>query len=233
MKALKVLLLALVFAVTGHAQVSSGSISNDSPKVAITDVSWSKEVFIPALYEDPMLVNQAQRDLERDQKATIKANADRVRQGKDPLPIPGKPIAANVPVGSTPMGTPIGDEPAGNRNLPAQTDPGAASVRYVYKARITNQAEKTILSVLWTYSLFDSETKAQVGQHRFRSRVNVGAGKTGNLVARSKTPPTTIIQAAKPQTPKTKYDERVTIDRIEYNDGTSWNRPQATAPAQP
>lgn len=231
MKALNLLMLALVFAGTARAQDSSAPTSTNAPTVTVTQVSSRKEVFIPALYEDPMVINQDQRELERDQKATIRANADRAKQGQEPLPIPGKKIASNTPVGSTPMGTPLGDEPAGNRNLPASTDPGPSSVYYIYEAKIKNTGEKTIRAIFWTYLLIDKETQAVVGRHRFRSNVTIRVGKTANLVARSKNPPAAVVSAKKQSKPaESRYAESVTIDRIEFTDQTFWELPVPISP---
>jgi len=226
----------LLLAGAACAQVSSESAAANPAAVTVTQVSWRKEVFIPALYEDPMKVNQDQKELERDQKATIRANVERGRQGQAPLPIPGKKIASNTPVGSTPMGVPLGEEPAGNRNLPDTPDPGPSSVHYIYEAKIKNTGEKTIRVIFWTYSLFDKETQALVGSHRFRTNVTIRAGKTGSLVGRSKNAPVGVVNAAKPLKDKeTNYAEAVTIDKIEYSDNTIWQPadPANPSPSQP
>lgn len=223
MKASNLVLLMLLFTGAACAQDASQPASTNPASVTVTQVSWRKEVFIPALYEDPMKVNQDQKELERDQKATIRANVERTRQGQAPLPIPGKKIASNTPVGSTPMGVPLGEEPVGNRNLPDTPAPGPSSVRYIYEAKITNTGEKTIRAIFWTYSLLDKETRAIVGIHRFRSNVTIRAGKTGSLVGRSKNSPVGVVNAAKPLKDKeTNYAEAVTIDRIEYTDDSVW-----------
>ena len=197
MKVLQLLLPGLLLASTASAQTPSNPTSNDAPGVSVAQFRWQKEVFVPALYDDPMRVNQEQRDLERDQKATSRENSERAKQGQTPIPTPSKKIAENVPVGSTPMGVPLGDEPAGNRNLPSQSDPGASSVYYVYEAKIKNTGLKTIHTIVWQYIVFDPETEIEVGRHRFTGRVSVRAGRTAKLVARSKTPPSSIIQVGK------------------------------------
>jgi hypothetical protein len=124
----------------------------------------------------------------------------------------------------TPMGTPLGDEPAGNRNLPAQSDPDIAKVHYLYEAKIKNNGAKTIRGIDWTFLLFDPETQTEVGRCRFTSKVNVRGGKAASLVARSRTPLTQVVQA-KASSKSEKPVERVVIDRIEYDDGSVWQRP--------
>ena len=227
MKVLLLLLPVLLLAGTASAQTSTNSEATEAPKVTVTRVRWRQEVFIPALYDDPMRVNQDQTDLLRDQRATAQANASRARTGQTPLPTPTKKIASNTPVGSTPMGTPLGDEPAGNQNLPAQEDPGPSSTHYLYEATIKNSGEKTIRMVVWQYLLLDPATEVELGRHRFMSKVNIRAGKTSNLVARSKTPPGRVIVAAKPNKESTaKETDQVIIDRLEFDDGSFWQRPE-------
>lgn len=225
MKVLHLLLPGLLLASTASAQTSSITSATDAPGVTVAQFRWQREVFVPALYDDPMRINQDQRDLERDQKATSKENSDRAKQGITQLPSPTKKTAANVPVGETPMGIPLGDEPVGNRNLPARTDPGAASVLYVYEAKIKNTGAKTIRAIVWQYILSDPETAVEVARHQFTGRVTIRAGKTTNLVARTKTPPTRIVQLKKSDKESpVKHSEHVVINRIEYDDGTFWQR---------
>jgi hypothetical protein len=222
MKFLITLILGLTFAGTAAAQAAENSSSTDASPVTVTKIKWRQEVFIPALYDDPMQINQDQKELERDRRATAKENSDRVQRGQAPLPPPNKKIAANVPVGETPMGV---DDTVGNRNLPAKEAPGLSSVHYIYEARVKNSGDKTVSAILWVYSLFDN-TGAEVGTHRFRDFVNIRPGKEANLVRRSKVPPTTIVHAKKSgQDINEKYSERVVIARIDYSDGTFWERP--------
>jgi hypothetical protein len=226
MKVLHLLLPGLLLASAASAQTSSNPPAADAPDVTVAQFRWHQEVFVPALYEDPMRINQDQRDLEREQKATARENVDRAKMGQTQIPLPTKKIAANMPVGSTPMGVPLGDEPAGNRNLPARSDPGASSVHYVYEAKIKNTGVKTIRTIVWQYILFDPETEIEVGRHHFTGRVSVRVGKTANLVGRSKTPPTRVVEVTKSgKELRGKYSERVMIDRVEYGDGSFWQRP--------
>ena len=225
MKILHLLLLGLLLVGIASAQVPSKPDTVDAPTVTVTQISWRKEVFIPALYDDPMRINQDRDDLERDQKATSRANVDRAKQGQTQIPLPTKKIASNTPVGSTPMGTPIGDEPAGNQNLPAKSDPGVSSIHYLYEAKIKNTGVKTIRAIVWEYSLFDPETNVEVGRHRFSGKTTVRSGKTVNLIGRSTKPPTGIVEVTKSGVgSRITYHERIVIQRIEYDDGTFWER---------
>jgi len=110
------------------------------------------------------------------------------------------------------MGTPIGDEPAGNQNLPAKSDPGVSSIHYLYEAKIKNTGVKTIRAIVWEYSLFDPETNVEVGRHRFSGKTTVRSGKTVNLIGRSTKPPTGIVEVTKSGVrSRITYHERIVI----------------------
>jgi len=220
------LFLGLLFVSGASAQTISNSPSSPNAPVEVLEKTWRLSVFIPALYDDPMRVNQDQNDLLRDQRATNKENVTRSKQGEAAIPLPTKKIASNTPVGSTPMGTAIGDEPIGNKNAPTQEEPGPSSTHYVYEAKIKNTGEKIIKVIGWEYSLFEGESQTSVGTHRFNTPVTIQPGKTVKVVGRSKTPPARVISAAKSSSElKDKYTERVTITEISYADGTVWHTP--------
>lgn len=230
MKVPRIVLLGLLAAGAAagaaQAQTTSSLVLSDPPGVMVAEIRWQQAVFIPALYDDPMRINQDQRDLERDQKNTSTVNSDRARRGETPIPSPNRKIAANLPVGSTPMGVPLGDEPAGNRNLPSQKQTEASSVYYLYKARIKNTGVKTIRNVIWHFVLLDTGTGVEVGRHRFNGKVSIRSGKSVEIVGRSRTPPTRTVNAGQSTGElRAKHTEQVVIERIDYADGTVWERP--------
>lgn len=215
------LLFGLLLVSGASAQTVS---SPQNAPVTVVESSWRQEVFIPALYDDPMTVNQDATDLMRDQRATARENVTRTRQGQAAIPLPTKKVASNTPVGATPMGVPIGDEPVGNKNAPTKEESKEpSSTHYVYEARIKNNGEKVIKSVVWEYSLFEGDSLEPVGTHRFNTVVSIRPGKTAKVVGRSKTPPARVISASKSRTElKDKYSERVTINQINFADGSVW-----------
>jgi hypothetical protein len=223
MKILTLVFLTMFFSGIACAQSASQSVAASNSSITVMETSWRKEVFIPALYDDPLRVNQDRDDLERDRKATAAENSTRAKQGQTALPTPTKKIAANTPVGSTPMGVPMGDEPAGNRNLPAQEEAGTSTVYYLYKAKVKNTGVKDIRTVRWQYLLSDQATGEVVGTHSFTTPVNLRAGKSLDLIGKSRTAPSRVIDAKYSEKDlRGKYRERVVIDGIEYADGQTW-----------
>jgi hypothetical protein len=223
MKVINLVFLTMLLAGTASPQTSSNSKPSEGSTVTVIEMSWRQEVFIPALYDDPMRANQDRDDLERDRKATAVENATRAKQGQTALPDPTQKIASNTPVGSTPMGVPIGDEPAGNRNLPAKTDPGLSSVHYLYKAKIKNTGEKDIRGIRWQYLLLDRTSGLVIGRHSFTTPINLRSGRTIDLIGRSRTGPASVVDArSSDKESRGKYAERVIIESIEYADGSNW-----------
>ena len=201
MKLLNLLLLGLLLA--GATSAQTALAPSDPPDVNVTRFSWHKDVYVPALYDDPMSPNQEQADLKREQKAIKKANAVRTAGGLGPLPMPTREIAASQ-----------------------QDIPPGPSVNYLYEAKIKNAGEKTITMIVWEYTLFDPETEVQVGRHQFTDTSKIRPGKTANLVGYTAALPTSILQATKAgKASAHKYSERVVINRIEYADGSFWQRP--------
>jgi hypothetical protein len=201
MKLLNLLLLALVLAGASSAQTTS--TLSDPPNVAVIRVSWHKDIYVPALFDDPMTPNQEQADLKREQKAIKKANTARVAGGQTPLPMPTREVMSS------------------QKEIPA-----GPSVNYVYEARIKNGGEKTIKSIVWEYLVFDPETEVQIGRHQFIDGSKIRPGKTVNLIGYAATPPTSIVHAKRAgKESEQKYSERVVMNRIEYEDGSFWQRP--------
>ena len=200
MKIFHLLLLGFLFANVALAQTANPQA--DAPNVAISKISWHKDVFVPALYDDPMRPNQEQVDLKREQRAIAKANNTRVQQGQNPLPLPTREIMS------------------ANREVP----PGP-SVNYLYQAKIKNIGEKTIQGIVWEYAVIDPESGAEIGLHRFTHNSKIRPGKTVNLKGYSATPAVNVISANSSNDTRSQYSERAVVNRIEYADGTFWQRP--------
>jgi hypothetical protein len=174
--------------------------SSEAPTVIVLQAKWRKDIYIPALYDDPMRVNDEQADLARQQKLTVQQNAVRVQQGNNPQPLPVRLPSNNVPLGQ--------------------------EVIYQYQAKIKNTGSKTISAIDWEYLLFDPDTEVEIGHHRFRHTLKVRPNKTTKLTTISANPPTATLPAQKAaDKAEPKFSERVVITRIEYDDGSWWQRP--------
>jgi hypothetical protein len=101
-----------------------------------------------------------------------------------------------------------------------------AVIYYRYEAKVSNTSEKTIREIVWEYSLSEPETEVQIGSHQYTSRVSLRPGKIATLIGLSNTPPNGVVLVDKAGDKlQSKYVERVVIRRIEFGDGTIWERP--------
>ncbi|MCS6805684.1 MAG: hypothetical protein RMM98_14330 [Acidobacteriota bacterium] len=98
-------------------------------------------------------------------------------------------------------------------------------LRYAYRYRCTvqNTGTKTIKLIDWDYVFLDPETQAEVGRHQFTSEEKIGPGKKKDLEVFIKSPPGRIVSANVYNSEG--LHERVVIVRVEYTDGSVWQRP--------
>lgn len=100
-------------------------------------------------------------------------------------------------------------ERAGQTTKPVPPDSQNAYDRFTYRVTVKNSGAKTITRVEWNY-----------GKHSFQSRVKIRTGKSTELVGMNKKPPSSVLDAEDSQ-----LAEEVVIRRIEYEDGSFWQRP--------
>ena len=97
---------------------------------------------------------------------------------------------------------------------------------FVYKTTIKNLSDKPIKSIDWDYVFFDTTTETEIGRREFTSEEKISPGKSKELTVTVSKPPTqTISLTALNSGERKSLTERVVIVRIDYADGTSWQRP--------
>lgn len=130
---------------------------------------------------------------------------------------------------NTPGGKPI--SPSGARSTPVKPLSVGAPPRtgYRYRASVQNTGASVIKAVMWEYVFTDPETQQVVGRHEFISKVKISPGKIKELTVFSPQPPTkmaNVISAEDLKRPVNKsYREQVVLIRIQYADGSVWERP--------
>jgi len=97
---------------------------------------------------------------------------------------------------------------------------------FVYKATVKNSGSKEIKSIDWDYVFYERATENEIGRQQFTSEEKINPGHTKELVVTITKPPThTISLTALNKDERGTLDGRVIIVRIEYADGTTWQRP--------
>src|SRR5919107_5189359 len=96
---------------------------------------------------------------------------------------------------------------------------------FAYKVKVRNAGPKAVEVLFWEYQFEETADASNLARHQFLCGVNIKGGKEKELLAWSATGPNGAISvsslAAKAENP---YREKVVINRIEYADGSIWQR---------
>ncbi len=97
---------------------------------------------------------------------------------------------------------------------------------FVYKLTVQNNGEKAIKSVDWDYVFLDAETQNEINRQQFTSPEKINPGKAKELNVRINRSPTRTISAnSLSKNEREGLSEQVVVMRIEYTDGSVWQRP--------
>lgn len=99
---------------------------------------------------------------------------------------------------------------------------------YRYRVVVKNQATKTIKSIFWDFQASDSPTFENPSHRQFRCVIKLKPGGTERLEGYSTLPPIAVVSASGAG----KIAEKLVINRIEYSDGSSWQRSSWYLPDQ-
>jgi len=96
---------------------------------------------------------------------------------------------------------------------------------FVYRIKIQNPGSKTIDVLFWEYEFIDPASPTTMSRRQFLCGVNIKGGKEKEIQAFSVSGPSDVINvetlAKKSAAP---FTERAVINRVEYADGTIWQR---------
>jgi hypothetical protein len=96
---------------------------------------------------------------------------------------------------------------------------------YAYRVKVQNASTRVVEILFWEYQFIDPANAANVTRRQFLCGVNIKADKEKELLAFSVSGPSDVVSV------KTLADksgssslEKVVINRVEYADGTIWQR---------
>jgi hypothetical protein len=96
---------------------------------------------------------------------------------------------------------------------------------FLYKVSIKNMGAKTIKVVDWDYVFLNSGSQSETGRLEFSTDEKIGPGKKKELVAMSRKPPApTVSIYTLNKNERQGLDGQVVVVRIEYTDGSVWQR---------
>jgi hypothetical protein len=91
-----------------------------------------------------------------------------------------------------------------------------------YRVNLKNTGIKVVKAVVWDYQASDTDQFNDSTHRQFRCTAKLKPNQSQRFEGFSMLPPTRVITASGTKS----FSERVILNRIEYADGTSWQRPE-------
>ena len=107
---------------------------------------------------------------------------------------------------------------------------GKAVDMYRYVVGFKNVGTKTTKVIFWDYQFAEPADPENPTHRQFRCNVKIKPDSNKNLEAFSVRPPVRVVNA---QSQGKALEQKVVITRVEYSDGSSWQRSDWTQPAAP
>src|SRR5690349_12431486 len=96
---------------------------------------------------------------------------------------------------------------------------------YAYRIKVQNPTTKVVEIVFWEYQFHDPANPDLVARRQFLCGVNIDAGKGKELEGFSLSGPSDVVDVKTLADKSTKpFKENVLINRVEYADGSIWQR---------
>lgn len=105
------------------------------------------------------------------------------------------------------------------KSIPKSTD------IFAYQVKVRNASKKTIEIVFWEYQFKELANPATTARRQFLCGVKIKPDKEKELQSFSLSRPSDVISVESLTNKSEKlYEEKVVINRVEYTDGTIWQR---------
>lgn len=96
---------------------------------------------------------------------------------------------------------------------------------YRYRVSLKNTGGKMVKGIVWDYQASPDEDFSEISHRQFLCTAKLKPNQSERFEGFSKLPPTRVVTAS-----EKKFNERVIINWIGYDDGTSWQRPEWRQP---
>lgn len=97
---------------------------------------------------------------------------------------------------------------------------------YAYRVKVQNASSKVVEILFFEYQSVDTAAPENVTRRQFLCGVNIRPGKDTQLEGFSLSGPATTVNIESLSKQGTNpYKERIVVNRVEYADGTLWQRP--------
>jgi hypothetical protein len=180
---------------------------SDSSSVVVVNFKWSK----------------TRQLLEKIEEANSAPAAAMIPQNKNFQ----RNVRVNDPVGARDpnQDTIDGRSAAIEKNVQESRKPQAKPVdAFSYKVKFQNGSAQGVDILFWEYQFIDRENPSTVTRRQFLCVANLKPGKERELVAYSLSGPSVVNVNTLAKNSENPFDEKVVINRVEYADGSIWQR---------
>lgn len=95
---------------------------------------------------------------------------------------------------------------------------------FAYRIKVQNPGTKVVEIVFWEYQFHDPTDPSLVARRQFLCGVNIGADKSKELEGFSLSGPAVVNVNTLANKAENPFKEKVLINRVEYSDGSIWQR---------
>ena len=209
MKVIVMLLLFMAASVASQAQQATLDLQDPSD-VAIVKFTWRKE-FLPGWENNRFGQSVETPDTRRERLESER----RIQQARN--------LGNKAELGKRESAAKMLEDakfPKGSKNTERPRD------GYRYEVQIRNTGAKTIKLIDWDYIFLDPDTLKEVARHQFTSNGTVKPGNSKKISVFYLQPPVkTVSVKMLSKKNMANFKEQVVLMRIQYSDGSVWQRP--------
>lgn len=207
MRALLLLPFLVMFVVPG-GQSQNGANPVAGPSVVVLDSKWSRSRQIIEQLNTPTTTPAA---------AMIPANKNFERNARE-----NAPAGVRDPNADTLDGRSAALEKSVQESRTPKTKPVDG---FAYRVKVRNASTKVVEILFWEYQFKESSNPANMVRRQFLCGVNIKPDKEKELLAFSLSGPSDVISVdSLVNRSGNLFQERVVINRVEYADGSIWQR---------
>ena len=166
----------------------------------------------------------------------------KTKQTEDKIEVPNTaPAPAMIPQNKNFARNVRANEPPGNRDPNQDTIDGRSAAlersvqesrvrqpktidAYSYKIKVQNPTSQAVDILFWEYQFIDRANPQNVTRRQFLCVGNIKPGKEKEIQALTLNGPTDVVDVKTLANGENAFDEKVLINRIEFGDGSIWQR---------
>lgn len=95
---------------------------------------------------------------------------------------------------------------------------------FTYRVKVKNSGANVVEILFWEYQFIDPANESNTSRHQFLCGISLGQGKEKELEGFSIANPGSVVDVESLAKKEGSFREKVVINRVEYADGTIWQR---------